>query len=140
MKNYIAAAFVAVSTLLSLVPHVAQAQNTITPQPAQLPSVRPRILRWTVQSGVASYYSSMFQGRRAANGQRFDQGELTAAHPWLPFGTQVRVTRPDTGRSIVVTITDRIYYGRRVLDLSLAAARQLGMLQCGLAEVRLSPV
>jgi rare lipoprotein A len=145
MKNYVAAAWVAASTMLCLLPQAAMAQKSDSPWTTRLLSLRPTSLRpssqrWTIQSGVASYYSSMFQGRSAANGEIFDQRKLTAAHPWLPFGTQVRVTRPDTGRSIIVTITDRIYYGHRILDLSLSAARKLDMLHQGLAKVRLAPV
>ena len=65
--------------------------------------------------------------------------ELTAAHPWLPFGTKVRVTLAGTARSVIVTITDRLYYGSRVVDLSVAAARELGMINRGLAKVTLLP-
>ena len=56
---------------------------------------------------------------------------LTAAHPWLPFGTKVRVTLAGTSRTVIVTITDRLYSGRRVVDLSVAAARELGMINRG---------
>lgn len=100
----------------------------------------PDPFAWVGESGNASFYGRDFQGRRSANGNRFDQGALTAAHSWLPFGTRVRVIRADTGRSVVVTITDRVYAGHRVVDLSLAAARALGMVRRGVAEVRLAPV
>ena len=92
-----------------------------------------------LDSGTASYYGKAHQGRRTASGARFDMEQLTAAHPWLPFGTRVRVTAADTGRSVVVTITDRIPSRTRILDLSVAAARQLGMLRQGLAQVVLTP-
>src|SRR5271157_1900614 len=78
------------------------------------------------ESGTASYYGNRHQGRRTASGARFDQRMLTAAHPWLPFGTKVRVTALDTGKSVIVTITDRLYSQRRVIDLSTAAAQMLG--------------
>ncbi|MBN8872076.1 MAG: septal ring lytic transglycosylase RlpA family protein [Rhodospirillales bacterium] len=91
------------------------------------------------ESGTASYYGPQHQGRRTAAGTRFDQAQLTAAHPWLPFGTRVRVTMAATGRSVVVVITDRLYSSRRIVDLSLAAARQLGMIQQGIATVTLAP-
>jgi rare lipoprotein A len=65
---------------------------------------------------------------------------LTAAHAWLPFGTKVRVMLAGTGRSVIVTITDRLYSSRRVVDLSVAAARELGMIRRGIAEVNLVPV
>ncbi|MDR3535416.1 MAG: septal ring lytic transglycosylase RlpA family protein [Acetobacteraceae bacterium] len=94
---------------------------------------------WTGETGVASYYGKAHNGRRTAAGTRFDQTELTAAHPWLPFGTRVRVTLAGTGRSVVVVVTDRLYSSRRVVDLSQAAAQYLGMIRQGVATVSLSP-
>ena len=86
--------------------------------------------------GVASWYGPGFQGRKTANGERFNTGALTAAHRTLPFGTMVRVTNQNTGRSVMVRINDRgPYAGGRVIDLSLAAARHIGM--SGLAKVAL---
>ncbi len=95
---------------------------------------------WVGETGVASYYSSKYHGRRSSDGSTFDQTKLTAAHPWLPFGTQVRVTLAGTGRSVVVVITDRLNSSRRVVDLSLAAAQYLGMIRQGLATVSVSPL
>jgi len=86
-----------------------------------------------------STYSNFYHGRRAANGSRFDQRLLTAAHAWLPFGTKIRVTLPSNGQSVVVTVTDRIYSARRIIDLSVAAARELGIMHAGVAEVSLAP-
>jgi len=94
---------------------------------------------WVSETGTASYYGHAHQGKRTADGSRFDLNELTAAHPWLPFGTKVSVTLQATGRSVVVTITDRLYSARRVIDLSMAAARVLGMIQQGVATVSLTP-
>jgi rare lipoprotein A len=94
---------------------------------------------WLGESGTASYYGNRYQGRRTAFGTRFDQRKLTAAHPWLPFGAKVRVTSVATGQSVIVTVTDRLYATHCVIDLSTAAARALGMMQSGLAEVTLSP-
>ncbi len=94
--------------------------------------------QWLPEKGVASYYGPRHQGRRTASGGRFEQGALTAAHPWLPFGTKVRVTAAN-GRSVVVTITDRLPSRRRVIDLSLGAARVLGIVSQGLAAVSLTP-
>jgi hypothetical protein len=94
---------------------------------------------WAGESGYASYYGRAHQGRRTAFGARFDQGKLTAAHPWLPFGSHVRVTVAGTGRSVIVTITDRLYSDHRVIDLSLAAARSLGIVAQGVAMVSLAP-
>ena len=92
-----------------------------------------------IETGAASYYGRAHHGRRTASGRRFDQKALTAAHSWLPFGTMVRVTLAGTNRSVVVEITDRLYSARRVLDLSLAAARALGMVRQGVASVSLTP-
>lgn len=88
--------------------------------------------------GRASYYGERFRGRRTASGERFDPDRLTAAHRTLPFGTRLRVTNLRNGRSVVVRVTDRgPYHGRRVLDLSKEAARQLGMIRRGVARVRI---
>ena len=95
---------------------------------------------WVGESGKASFYSQAYNGRRSASGARFDQGLMTAAHAWLPFGTKVRVVLAGTNRSVIVTITDRIYSRHRIVDLSHAAASQLGIIQRGLAEVTLNPV
>ena len=91
------------------------------------------------QKGLASYYGPKQNGRRTADGSIFHQQEMTAAHPWLPFGTRIRVTLLETGRSVIVTITDRLPSHRRVVDLSLAAARELGIIRQGVAMVTLSP-
>lgn len=77
---------------------------------------------------TASWYGPGFHGRRAADGSRFDQDALTAAHKTLPFGTRVRVTCAATGRSVVVRITDRgPLVAGRTIDLSRGAARAIGL-------------
>jgi len=87
--------------------------------------------------GEASYYADYFNGRTTANGERYDPRKLTAANRTLPFGTRVRITRLDTGRSVVVRVNDRGPFGkrRRIFDLSKAAARQLDMIDAGRANV-----
>jgi rare lipoprotein A len=86
-------------------------------------------------SGVAAYYSPNYHGR-TATGVHYDPSHFTAAHRTLPFGTRVRVTDRKTGRSVEVTVNDRGPFTRgRVIDLSLAAAKQLGMIDRGLASV-----
>lgn len=88
-------------------------------------------------AGIASWYGPGFHGRRTANGERFNTHALTAAHRSLPFGTQVQVTNNTNGRSVVVRINDRgPYVGGRVIDLSNAAARAIGV--SGLAKVSLA--
>lgn len=88
--------------------------------------------------GIASWYGPGFHGNRSASGERFNQNALTAAHRSLPFGTNVRVTNLNNGRSVIVRINDRGPYIRgRVIDLSAAAARVLGLLHTGVAPVRI---
>jgi len=88
--------------------------------------------------GTASYYGKVHHGKRTASGERFNQNALTAAHRTLPFGTRVKVTNLDNGRSVVVRINDRGPFGRgRIIDVSKAAAEQLNMLRSGTAPVRL---
>ena len=89
-------------------------------------------------SGVAAYYDKNYHGRTAA-GDQYDPEKLTAAHRTLPFGTRLKVTDRKTGRSVEVVVNDRGPFTRgRVLDLSLAAARELRMLDRGLAHVTAS--
>ncbi|WBX85392.1 septal ring lytic transglycosylase RlpA family protein [Sphingosinicella microcystinivorans] len=91
-----------------------------------------------IGSGRASYYADKFDGRRTANGEIFDQDELTAAHRTLPMGSIVKVTCEKTGRSVTVRVNDRgPFTGSRVIDVSKAAARELGMINAGLTDVTL---
>lgn len=88
--------------------------------------------------GTASYYGKAHHGKRTASGERFNQNALTAAHRTLAFGTRVKVTNLDNGRSVIVRINDRGPFGRgRIIDVSKAAAEQLNMLRSGTARVRL---
>ena len=103
--------------------------------PAQAPSVG------LVEVGVASWYGPGYDGKRTSSGERFDQDELTAAHASWQFGTRVRVTFLTTGRSVVVRINDRFpNHKGRVIDLSRAAARQIGLIGPGTGRVRLEVV
>jgi rare lipoprotein A len=86
---------------------------------------------------VASWYGPGYHGKRTASGERFNQNALTAAHRWLPFGTHVRVTLLSTGRSVTVRINDRIPRKDRVIDLSRAAARKIGLIGPGTGRVRI---
>ncbi|MBU7580265.1 MAG: septal ring lytic transglycosylase RlpA family protein [Porphyrobacter sp.] len=89
--------------------------------------------------GNASYYAAKFQGRRTASGERFDNDDLTAAHRTLPFGSLVRVTNPANGKSVVVRINDRgPFSAGRTIDVSRAAAVELGMIARGHAAVELA--
>ena len=90
-------------------------------------------------SGVASYYGRKFHGRRTASGERFDMHDLTAAHKTLPFGTRVLVTNPHTGQSVTVRINDRgPFTPGRTIDLSRAAAEQIGIIRRGHGTVELA--
>jgi rare lipoprotein A len=94
----------------------------------------------SVEEGGASYYGAKFVGRKTASGERYDPKKLTAAHKSLPLGTRVRVTRMSGGKpgpSVEVRVNDRCgcTHGR-VIDLSLSAARRLGMLKAGVVPVK----
>ncbi len=88
------------------------------------------------QKGMASWYGARQHLRRTSSGIRFDKSRLTAAHPTAPLGSKLLVTSEETGRSVVVTVNDRGPYSRgRIIDLSQAAAAQIGMLSSGVAHV-----
>jgi len=89
----------------------------------------------------ASYYGDEFAWRKTASGERYDPSKLSAAHRTLPLGTRLRVTNLHNGRSVLVTINDRgPFVSPRELDLSLGAARKLGMLRRGIARVLIERV
>ena len=91
-----------------------------------------------VQVGVASWYGPGFHGNRTANGEIYDQYELTAAHPSLPLGTRAMVTNLENGRSVEVRINDRgPFVGGRAIDLAYGAARTIRMVGAGTARVRI---
>ncbi|XUM19930.1 septal ring lytic transglycosylase RlpA family protein [Bradyrhizobium oligotrophicum S58] len=92
----------------------------------------------STSSGLASYYS---EGQKTASGERFNPSELTAAHRSLPFGTRLQVTNVKTGRSVVVRVNDRgPFVQGRVVDVSYSAAQALGMINTGVAPVKVSVV
>lgn len=92
-----------------------------------------------ISGGSASYYAAKFHGRRTASGERFDNSALTAAHRTLPFGSKVRVTNPANGKTVVVRINDRgPFHAARAIDVSKAAAQQLGLIARGHGPVELA--
>ncbi|MCT0255168.1 MULTISPECIES: septal ring lytic transglycosylase RlpA family protein [unclassified Synechocystis] len=94
-----------------------------------------------IRGGIASWYGPGFHGRRTANGERFNQNALTAAHRTLPFGTRVKVTNLRNGQSVIVRINDRgPFTGGRVIDLSAGAARAIGIHSSGVGNVALDIV
>jgi rare lipoprotein A len=94
---------------------------------------------WHAEHGKASYYGQAFHGRKTASGERFSQHEMTAAHRHLPLGTKVMIENPDTGAQAEVKITDRGPFAdqrQRIIDLSKAAADSIGLVEPGVAPVR----
>lgn len=106
------------------------APRSAEPEPEPAPAI--------YQEGIASWYGPGFDGRPTASGEIFDADSLTAAHPSLPFGSIVRVINVENGREVVVRINDRgPFVEGRIIDVSQAAARALGMIGAGIARVRL---
>jgi len=94
-----------------------------------------------VQSGEASWYSDRFEGRLTASGEHFDAGAFTAAHRTLPLGSHLRVRSLATGKSVVVRINDRgPYVKKRIIDLSYAAAKALGLTEARSMQVQIERV
>ena len=123
----------AVELSAEIVPLVEEplADTAVEPEPSA-PVTTP------LGSGTASYYGRKFHGRRTASGETFDMSGMTAAHRSLPFGSLVRVTNPANGRSVTVRINDRGPFTRgRVIDVSRAAAEELGLIARGHATVEL---
>lgn len=123
---------------------------TRRPPAVEAPAPAPVPERETLgpdEVGLATYYANRFTGRKTASGERYRPGDLTAAHPRLPFGTVVRVVRLDAGgaprgEAVTVRVNDRGPYGGRgrIIDLSLAAAKRLQMLEAGVVKVRVEIV
>ncbi|HEU0135382.1 MAG TPA: septal ring lytic transglycosylase RlpA family protein [Allosphingosinicella sp.] len=94
-----------------------------------------------IGQGTASYYGRELAGNRTASGERFNPNDLTAAHRTLPLGTKLRVTNVANGRSVIVRVNDRgPFVGKRLIDVSLGAAREIEMIRSGTAQVRLELV
>ncbi len=105
------------------------------PQPADAETLSGQPV--SVEIGLASWYGPPYHNRQAADGSVFDQNALTAAHRELPMGTTVRVTNLATNQSVVVKVTDRgPFVVGRTLDLSLAAAKAIGVYRAGVAKVK----
>jgi rare lipoprotein A (peptidoglycan hydrolase) len=120
----------------SLAETVAALDEIVVVQPREKASIFE-----TLAQGEASYYGHELAGNRTASGERFNPNMLTAAHRTLPLGSKLRVTNLANGRSVIVRINDRgPFVGRRLIDLSLAAAREIGMIRSGKAQVRLEKV
>lgn len=110
--------------------------EAVVPRAAETPEPGGK---WRLyETGMASWYGGRWHGRKTANGERFDQNSMTAAHRRLPFNTRVRVTNLRTGQSAVVRINNRGPYIRgRVIDVSRAAAQKIGIHRGGVGRVKL---
>ncbi len=114
------------------------AEPSMPPHAVDMTTIEPPHGPRALGSGVASYYGSRFHGRPTASGEAFDMHAHTAAHRTLPFGSMVRVTNPANGRSVVVRVNDRgPHIKSREIDVSHAAAEELGLVQRGHGEVEL---
>ena len=99
-------------------------------------SQEPPGITAVVDTVIATYYSKRFHGRRTANGDRYDNEDLTCAHKTLPFNTLLKITNPKNNKSVIVRVNDRGPFRKnRKLDLSYAAARQIDMLKAGVLPV-----
>ena len=136
---------VGLCTLLAGCAHRAAPPGTTTPPtrpaaPAPTPAVEPVEKGWT-EKGIASWYGEPYHGRRTASGEVYDMHAMTAAHKTLPFGSVVRVERRDTGDDVKVRINDRgPFIEGRIIDLSFAAAKKVGLDVDGVAPVRIKVV
>ncbi|MEL7729424.1 septal ring lytic transglycosylase RlpA family protein [Citromicrobium bathyomarinum] len=103
------------------------------------PAPTPSTSESPMADGEASFYGNELAGNRTASGEIFDPQKLTAAHRTLPLGSKVRVTNPRNGKTVVVRINDRgPFHGNRVIDLSTAAARSIGLIRSGTGRVNLA--
>jgi rare lipoprotein A len=128
-------------------PHTVQALPTVVPAipdedfatPAvPVPQVEAAESYEQVGEGEASYYGNELAGNRTASGERFNPQALTAAHRTLPMGSKLRVTNQSNGKTVIVRVNDRgPFTHRRVLDLSLAAAKRIDMFRAGKARVKM---
>jgi len=110
-----------------------------SPPPVAPPVSEDR--RAPVQTGYASWYGRAHQGRRTTSGEPYDMNKLTAAHPTLPMGTHLLVTNLNNGRSVTVRVNDRgPTVEGRILDLSYAAARELGAIGDGVVPVKIQVI
>lgn len=129
---WICLGFSVASVLAGCGPAVPRFTTRATPSTANPPSTTHQL------EGMASYYSDEFNGRRTSSGETYDMHDFTAAHRTLPFNTKIRVLNLENGRSVVVRVNDRgPFKDDRVLDLSLGAAKELGLIENGTARVRI---
>lgn len=134
--------YVAVLTLAAIQP-VRQREgrlHLVTSTGVAVPPVKHHKSPRRLLSGIGSWYGDFFDGRETANGEIFNKDALTACHSTLPFGTLVRVINLRNSRSVVVRINDRGIRPDRLIDLSSGAAERIGLLETGIAPVKLEIV
>ena len=126
--------------LLSLIMMAMKAQSNGSVEVKALTSTKEVTLKNRQESGKATYYGLRYKsGRKTASGKAYDKNKLTAAHKTLPFGTVVRVTNKKNGKTVDVEITDRgPFRPGRIIDLSVAAAKELDMMKAGVVPVIIS--
>ena len=91
------------------------------------------------ETGMASYYSETYNGKKTANGEIYNSSDYTAAHKTLPFGTKVKVTNLSNGKTVKVRVNDRgPYVSGRIIDLTRTAARKIEMVNTGVVKVKIS--
>ncbi|WP_246103555.1 septal ring lytic transglycosylase RlpA family protein [Swaminathania salitolerans] len=127
------------TSLAGHTPWAASVRRALSSRAHRLALASHHVLAWS-EHGVASWYGRGLQGHRTSSGARLDGKKLTAAHPSLPLGSKVLVQNEDTGQSVIVTINDRGPFNSRIIDLSHAAAAEIGMLGSGTAHVKLAPI
>jgi rare lipoprotein A (peptidoglycan hydrolase) len=116
-------------------------KDELDPEKSQAQPKKRQFKFKNILRGKASWYGRRFHGRKTASGEVFDQSKLTAAHKTLPLGSKAIVTNLENGNSVEVEINDRgPYVGDRVIDVSYAAAKQLGFAKAGTAPVQVEPV
>jgi rare lipoprotein A len=134
MKKLVMGCVVAGLIALSVRSEATLSASVEPPHLSVIPEEKPQV-------GVASWYGEGFQGNTTASGETFDLNELTAAHPTLPFGTTVRVTNLKNSKDILLRVNDRgPHIGRRLIDVSWAAAKRLGFVHSGTTPVRVEVV
>jgi rare lipoprotein A len=126
------------ASLLALGVSVAVAQGASAAAPASAPA---SAVAAATESGKLAWYGKKFAGRTTASGERYNPEAMTMAHKTLPFDTRVKVTNPKNGKSVTLRVNDRgPTQADRVGDVSMAAARQLGMISMGVIDAELSVV
>jgi rare lipoprotein A (peptidoglycan hydrolase) len=142
MTRWIACLVVAAVTISGCAGRSVRRSDTTTARRGQsrnkTNNSRPAAIIGSTQTGLATWYGADWDGKSTASGERFNRRDFTAAHLTLRMGSRVRVRRVKNGKSVVVRINDRGPYdkaGRRIIDLSEAAAKQLDMIDDGVAEV-----